>query len=292
MSDQNMERYSNYTIGDMAKLLGVTAEAIRYYESKGIIKPLRAEGSGYRHFTTWDLHMLARARHYRQCGFSLEETAALLEGRSLEDVERALHAKEEEIQHEILWNINLLRSVRQCQQRIRSACEDVGVYRMLKSPGIYRINTQKCYTLPRTRQETELIREWMEKTPFVYSTAVFHKSQIEAGDENFDFGLGLDEEYAAFLGVEQSELVEYYPPCPCVYTCIPSRSSEYLSYRRLEAAFDYMRRCGLHLAGDIVTQVAYMAKPEEEYFNWHCVWIPVDTGCGPENTGKDAQIVK
>lgn len=242
MSDQNMERYSNYTIGDMAKLLGVTAEAIRYYESKGIIKPLRAEGSGYRHFTTWDLHMLARARHYRQC--------------------------------------------------IRSAREDVGVYRMLKSPGIYRINTQKCYTLPCTRQEKELIREWMEKTPFVYSTEVFHKSQIEAGDENFDFGLGLDEEYAAFLGVEQSELVEYYPPCPCVYTCIPSRSSEYLSYRRLEAAFDYMRRCGLHLAGDIVTQVACMAKPEEEYFNWHCVWIPVDTGCGPENTGKDAQIVK
>ncbi len=279
MKQQTMKRYSNYTIGNMAKLLGVTPEAIRYYESKNIIKPLRDEGSGYRHFTTWDLHMLARARHYRQCGFSLEETAALLAGNDLEEVEKALHAKEAEIQHQILWNINLLRSVRQDQERIRSAREDVGVYRIRKSPGIYRMNTQKCYTLPQTRQEKALIQEWMEKTPFVYSTAVFHKAQIEAGDENFDFGLGLDAEYAAFLGVEESELVEYYPPQFCVYTCLPSRSSEYLSYRRLQPAFDYMARSGLRLAGDIVTQVACMAKPEEEYFNWHCVWIPVDTGC-------------
>lgn len=274
-----MERYSNYTIGDMAKLLGVTAEAIRYYESKGIIKPLRDKDSGYRHFTTWDLHMLARARHYRQCGFSLEETANLLAGNQLEDVEQALQVKEEEIQHEILWNINLLQSLRQNQARIRSAREDIGVYRILKSPGIYRMNTQKCYTLPQTKEEKMMIRQWMEKTPFVYSTAVFHKDQIEAGDENFDFGLGVDEEYAAFLGVEEGGLVEYYPPKLCVYTCFPSRSGSYLSYHLLQPAFDYMSHNGLRLSGDIVTQVACMAKPEEEYFNWHCVWIPVETGC-------------
>ncbi len=277
MKQQTMERYSNYTIGDMAKLLGITPEAIRYYESKNIIKPLRDEESGYRHFTTWDLHMMARARHYRQCGFSLEETAALLGGNRLEDVEQALHAKEAEIQHEILWNINLLRSVRQSQERIRSAREDVGVYRILKSPGIYRMNTQKCYTLPQAKQEKELIRQWMEKTPFVYSTAVFHKAQMEAGDENFDFGMGLDEEYAGFLGVEADEFVEYYPPRLCVYTCLPSRSSTYLSYLRLQPAFAYMAQNGLRLAGDIVTQIACMAKPEEEYFNCHCVTIPIET---------------
>lgn len=279
MKETIMERYSSYTIGDMAKLLGITAEAIRYYESKHIIRPLRDAESGYRHFTTWDLHMLARARHYRQCGFSLEETAALLAGDSLEDVEKALHIKEEEIQHEILWNINLLRNLRQNQARIRSAREDVGVYRILKSPGIYRVNTQKCYTLPQTKEEKDLIRQWMEKTPFVYSTAVFHKEQIENGDENFDFGLGMDEEYAAFLGVEEGGEAEYYPPQLCVYTCLPSRSGTYLSYRRLQPAFEYMKRNGLRLAGDIVTQIACMAKPEEEYFNWHCVWIPIETGC-------------
>lgn len=175
--------------------------------------------------------------------------------------------------------------MRQCRQRIRSAREDVGIYRMLKSPGIYRINTQISYTLSRTRQERALIRDWMEKTPFIYSSAVFRRSQIETGNEDFDFGLGMDEEYAAFLGVRQGGLVEYHPPRPCVYTCLPSRSGEYLSYRRLEPAFDYMRGCGLRVSGDIVTQVACMSKPEGEYFNWHCVWIPVDTGCDESVAG-------
>lgn len=31
--------YNTYTIGELAKILGITAETIRYYERKGIIAP-------------------------------------------------------------------------------------------------------------------------------------------------------------------------------------------------------------------------------------------------------------
>ena len=40
--------------------------------------------------------------------------------------------------------------------------------------------------------------------------------------------------------------------------------------------FRYLKQNGLSLAGDIVTQVACMTKPEEEYFNWHIVWFPIE----------------
>lgn len=32
--------YNTYTIGELAKILGITAETIRYYERKGIIAPI------------------------------------------------------------------------------------------------------------------------------------------------------------------------------------------------------------------------------------------------------------
>lgn len=32
----------------------------------------------------------------------------------------------------------------------------------------------------------------------------------------------------------------------------------------------------LNLAGDIITQIVAMSKPEDEYFNWHNIWIPIE----------------
>lgn len=51
--------YTIYTIGELAKILGVTAETIRYYERKNIIQPVHDENSGYRYYTAWDLHMIS-----------------------------------------------------------------------------------------------------------------------------------------------------------------------------------------------------------------------------------------
>ena len=56
--------YQKYSIGTMAHLMGISAEALRYYESKNIVSPIRDPETGYRYFNTWDFHMLLRARHY------------------------------------------------------------------------------------------------------------------------------------------------------------------------------------------------------------------------------------
>ena len=37
--------YNTYTIGELAKILGITAETIRYYERKGIIAPIHDQGN-------------------------------------------------------------------------------------------------------------------------------------------------------------------------------------------------------------------------------------------------------
>ena len=63
--------YNTYTIGELAKILGITAETIRYYERKGIIAPIHDQETGYRYYTTWDLHMLIRARCYLGFGLSI-----------------------------------------------------------------------------------------------------------------------------------------------------------------------------------------------------------------------------
>ena len=267
--------YQKYSIGKMASLLGISSEAIRYYESKDIIRPLRDPETGYRYYSTWDFHMLLRARYYQKYGFSLEEVSELFRSRELSFIQDRLHDQEAVIEREIVYQMNLLKRIRQSQQMIQDARQSVGQYKLAQRPGIFRTNTQKNYTLFKEKAQLDRIEEWVEKEPFVYSCAVFYEANIRAGDSRFDFGMGLNEEYAEFLRVREGPGVQYYPPCLCVHTCVPSRSGQYLTLDNLEEGLAWLRRNGLALAGDVVTQVVCMTKPEDEYFNWHIVWFPV-----------------
>lgn len=268
--------YQKYSIGTMANLLGISAEAIRYYESKNIIRPIRDPETGYRYYNTWDFHMLLRARHYQNYGFSLEEVADLFRSQDLLDIRDQMKAQEDGIQKEIVRQMNLLKRIRQSQEMLADAQSSIGQYRIGQRPGIYRMNTQKNYTLFKDKKDLDLVSQWTEKEPFVYSCALFYEEDMKKGTGDFEFGLGLNEEYAPFLGVEKTEKVQYYPPCLCVHTCVPSRSSKYLSVESLKDGMEYLRENNLDLKGDVVTQVVCMTKPEEEYFNWHIVWFPIE----------------
>ena len=268
--------YKTYTIGEMARMLGVTAETIRYYERKNIIRPIHNEESGYRYYTTWDLHMIIRARCYLGFGFTIEETADILQKENIGEIDDVLSRREEVLQQNIIYQMNLLKKLRTNRMLIRDSKEQPHPLSMQMSPAMYRINTQVNYELILSKEAQEEIRKMCEKVPFVFSTALFRKEDIEAGKTDFDFGIGIEEQFARLLDVRPTDRISYYPSRLCLYICVPSRSSWFLTYHVLQPAFDYMKENNLQLSGDVVTQIVAMCRPEEEYFNWHNVWIPVE----------------
>ncbi len=87
------------TIGELAALAGVTAEAIRYYEREGVLPaPVRRGTGRYRRYSDADVVRLRFIRRARDLGFSLDEVrelVALAEGdpaRSCTDVNRIANA--------------------------------------------------------------------------------------------------------------------------------------------------------------------------------------------------------
>ena len=79
-------------IGDVARLSGIPAKTIRYYEDIGLIRPLRGP-NGYRTFREADLHKLAFLGRARSLGFSIEDCRNLLalyedQSRASSDVKR------------------------------------------------------------------------------------------------------------------------------------------------------------------------------------------------------------
>ena len=62
-----------YRIGEMAEFFGLTKEAIRYYERKGLVTSTRDAQTGYRYYERDEITTLKQIRTYESLGFSLNE---------------------------------------------------------------------------------------------------------------------------------------------------------------------------------------------------------------------------
>ena len=76
---------TDYKIGEVARLLGLTTQALRFYEQEGVVTPKKSE-NGTRYYDEDQLILLLSFKKYRQADFSVQdmllEQSALLRRRA------------------------------------------------------------------------------------------------------------------------------------------------------------------------------------------------------------------
>ena len=65
-------------ISEAAKLSGLPAKTIRYYESINLLSPPRRAANGYRRYAQADIDILCFLRQARQFGFNIDQCRLLL----------------------------------------------------------------------------------------------------------------------------------------------------------------------------------------------------------------------
>jgi DNA-binding transcriptional MerR regulator len=86
-------------IGDIAERYGVTARALRFYEARGLISPIRT--GQHRNYTRRDRFRLEMIIKAKQLGFKLSEIAAMLGSAEQTQEAADLNLTVEQVSHQI-----------------------------------------------------------------------------------------------------------------------------------------------------------------------------------------------
>ncbi len=131
-----------YSIGETAKLLGITVQTLRYYERIGLVTPkVVNERTGYRYYAFSQFHMIDRIKYLQYLGMPLDDIGQIM---AKGTVDGLLPALEEQ------WQL-AQKELAQVQARINDIEWYVNYFtylsRMDPSTELYRIQMDTRYII-------------------------------------------------------------------------------------------------------------------------------------------------
>ena len=84
----------SYKIGEIAALLSVSRETLRFYEKRGLLRPEKSPQNSYRSYSLSDLYRLSDIIFYRQLDLSLDDIHYMLTNADLEAIMTILSEKQ------------------------------------------------------------------------------------------------------------------------------------------------------------------------------------------------------
>lgn len=170
----------NYTIGQLASLAGTTRKALRVYEQKGLLVPLRNSDNGYRLYGADAVKTMEKVQLMRYLDFSLDQIAVFL--KSYENVSRENMLTEQKRLLE--KKVQQLGSVIACVDRAILECqgEEQDNEAFLRS----------LSSIVKNQRADELVMGLIpiSNEPYGWARFVFDKAMIKSGMSILDAGAG------------------------------------------------------------------------------------------------------
>lgn len=265
-----------YKIGTMSKLLGISVEGLRLYERRGMIRSIKDEDTGIRYYQPLDITALIRCRSYRRYGFSMNETADLMNTTDIDSVVEKYRQRENALKREIEWNIQMLSYLKSIRCVTESIREDYGKCRIEECPSMYRFVYMKDGKLILGDDDMKKFSNWMERVPFSALSIIWDKELFMEGKTSFKAALCVPVEYAKAVGHYLGDPVEYLPPRRCVYTISSEDSDVFDTESCMSYAREYLEENGLALTDEPYCRTFLSTDKLGNYTRWRQVWLPIE----------------
>ena len=251
-----------YSIGEAAKLLGITTQALRFYEKEGVIKPHK-NATGIRYYTVEQIVMLLSFKKYRQAEFSVQQIASHFQADDLASLYAQLEGKVDEL---LLKSEEIMRrahAVHRLAAQVDQARRPDAQLKEVMRPTMYLLNPPLDELKCATPRQHEALSAFINAMPD--AAIVLSRKAVPNDLPRFFLGVQADAAERWHLLLDDARLV---PGARCVET-IMRFSGAPLDQDALSGLFERMRAMGyepdpdgellsLHVASDTVDGTVYL----------------------------------
>lgn len=266
-----------YKIGDVAKILGISPDLLRYYEKKGVVMPMKDKNNDYRYYDFWDINFLLDCLFFKNFGFSIDQIADMVKIPSSGDLDSLFLEKEDELRDTITRCELLLRRSQEHRQDLRKAQELLGVCDIVDSPEYIRYINRYTDTYDNSPALQKLSHDWLGLMPFTRRCfEIEPQCLLDDNGKDYAWGLSLGMDYVRLLNVSTDPPVAHIQSQLSVHSVFTSTGKGNFSPQRIRYLVDYCNEAGLRICGPARGNLLCSVKCGEELTGYFEVWIPVE----------------
>lgn len=265
-----------YKIGDVAKILGISPDIMRYYEKKGIVKPYKDKINDYRYYEVWDVNFLIECLWFKQYNFGMTEIAKIISDSSYSELSDTLKSKEKELEEEIAYQQMLLERLKLQNQYLDLGSKYLGKCDIQQSPEMIRYLNRYNFLYDDSKEVQELGRQWLKYFPFISRCFDIGQDVLMNQGADFAWGFSMLMTFAQRLNVKITKPVEYIKPCKCLHSVIKQQGKYGFSPKLLKGMNDYAQDNELTICGNAIGNLLCSVREDGNMTGYFEVWIPIE----------------
>lgn len=204
-----MKQY--YTIGEIANMLGIGIDAIRFYEKKGLVHPHKNTETHYRYYSMHNILELLDIIYYRELDLSIADITSIFQTGNKDQMKVLLEEKRLEAQRRMRYEKQLIKKIEYIEE----------IYEKLdEQNGIKVVTFPKTYVLSKSSEKDEIMKSQLaklSKDEFVLSSlySTYHVESLEAQELYITMNASVMKDFPAMK--KKKELLALNR---CIYTVI------------------------------------------------------------------------
>ena len=267
-----------YTTAEISKYYSLTGKGLSFYEKKGIISPSRMDNRKYRSFSLTDCYHLYASKFYTNCGFSLAETADLIQCKDVSAIQEDLENKALQLAQQLQYQQLLLSHMNRITHMFEHLPTLCNTFSVLQSPSFYRQFVRRYYTQHESSvKDAQEFALWNSHIPINVASLEYDLDELEAGAQQFNINIGniITEEDFHRLNYQPSNRISHLPSRRCVYTIIQGNDEQIYTLDRLKPCLAYIAKNNYRLCANPFTSMLVVANTPEGPIRFDEAWFPI-----------------
>ncbi len=265
-----------YKIGEVAKILGISPELMRYYEEKGVVNPLKDKNTDYRYYEAWDVNFLIECLWFKSFDISIKDISKILSDYSYAELENELVRKQSEMAKEIAHKQLVLDRLCDQTERLAAAKEHIGKCIIQYSPEIVCFLNRFNFIYKNSPEIQALCKQWLNYFPFSRRYFEISEYDLYEGGTDLAWGFSLDINHVNRLGIDVKPPMVHLLPQRSIYSVVKQPGKYMFSSASLDYMVEYAKQHKLNICGQARGHLLCSVHEENQMTGYFEVWLPVE----------------